>query len=267
MLFMQFRFIFGLYLTWHFISLIPYADELFGNQMPFDPKLGPTYHIFPNLLNVMDARLFIIALSVISISFTFGYYHQFCSALLWYGWAALLNRNVLIYNPGIPFVGWLLLAMTLIRNNENTKLSKAIFWFAWLLMGLGYTISGIHKLGCPSWLDGSALKHVLNSPLARDNFLRDWLVSSPEIVLKIATWLSLFMEISFLPFGMFYYMRPIYWFAYVGFHIGILALINFSDLTIGVTMIHIFTFDSNWIPNKIKQFFKKFDYSIHYSIF
>jgi hypothetical protein len=30
--------------------------------------------------------------------------------ILWYQWACLLNINVFISNPGIPYVGWLLLA-------------------------------------------------------------------------------------------------------------------------------------------------------------
>src|SRR5947207_183292 len=131
MLFMQFRAIFGIYLTIHFVSLFLYADELFGKRMPFDPKLGPTYHIFPNILNYVDAQLFLVFLSVISILFTIGYQHQICAIILWYGWAALLNRNVLIYNPGIPYVGFLLLAMSILPNNDNSKMAKSIFWLSW----------------------------------------------------------------------------------------------------------------------------------------
>ncbi|AYV77272.1 MAG: hypothetical protein Barrevirus26_5 [Barrevirus sp.] len=256
-MFMQFRFIFGLYLTWHFLSLISYADELFGDKMPFDPKLGPTYHIFPNILNHVDAQSFLVFLSVVSISFTFGVYHQICSIILWYGWASLLNRNVLIYNPGIPYVGWLLIAMSVIPNNDDSKMSIAIYWVAWLLMGLGYTISGIHKLNCVSWINGSALRHILNSPLARDNFLRNFLLDAPEIVLRMATWSSLALEILFLPLGMFYHIRFYFWLAFIGFHLGVITLINFTDLTIGVLTIHIFTFDPRWLPKGFVKGFTK----------
>jgi len=136
-------------------------------------------------------------------------------------------------------------------------MTKAIYFLAWLLVGLGYTISGVHKLDCPSWLDGSALKHVLESPLARDNWLRDFLVDSPEIVLKLMTWFSLALEISFLIIGLFYYTRPLYWSAYIGFHFSILFLINFSDLTWGLILAHTFTFDSKWIPRWVKQWMKR----------
>jgi hypothetical protein len=247
MKFAYFRIILGTYLILHFISLISYAEELFGNAMPFDPTLSPTYDIFPNILNHIDATPFIIFLLVMSIMFTLGFSHRICSLFLWYGWAALLNRNVLIHNPGIPYVGWLLLACTFIPNNNEPNIQKDIFWFAWFLMGLGYTISGLHKLQCPSWIDGTALIHILNSPIARDNFIRDFVISLPPIFLKLNTWFSLGLEISFLPLGMFYHTRLLFWMTYMIFHVGILFLINFTDLTIGVMMIHFFTFDPQWL--------------------
>jgi hypothetical protein len=39
----------------------------------------------------------------------------------------------------------------------------------------------------------------------------------------------------------------------MGFHVGILTLINFSDLTMGMMMIHLFTFDWDWTTH-INQF-------------
>lgn len=243
---MIFRILFGLYLTIHFYNLIPYANELFSNNgLIDDPSLNPTYHIIPNILSVIEPRTFVQILSVLSASFTLGCYYDYYILILWYGWMCLLNRNVFIANPGIPYVGWLLLACFFIqRNKENYR---KIFWCGWFLMGMGYTISGLHKLQCPSWIDGSALYHILNSPLANDNIIRDILLSSPAIILKIHTWLSLFLEISFLPLGMFYHTRLWFWCIYMIFHIGILLLINFTDLTLGVLMIHFFTFDTEWI--------------------
>ena len=257
----------GAYLTFHFCSLISYAEELFGNQMPFDPTLSPTYHIFPNILSHVNARPFIIFLSFVSLLFTFGIGHCLCPLILWYGWAALLNRNVLIHNPGIPYIGWILFACAILsittsnssyqKNNNYFKrmfssdmeknISQNILIMAWILMGLGYTISGLHKLQCPSWIDGTALIHILNGPIARDNFIRDFMISLPPIFLKISAWGSLGLEILFLPLGMFYHTRFPFWIAYMVFHIGVLLMINFTDLTLGVMMIHFFTFDERWL--------------------
>lgn len=255
------RIVLGIYLIFHFAQIIPYAEELFGNDMPFYYKLSPIYGILPNVLDIVNATYFVIFLTFISIMLTLERYPRICSFILWYGWAALFNRNPLIHNPGIPYVGWILLALMFAEkknkiffNTSNWFLNyiqrdtipKRIFWAGWILLAAGYTVSGLHKLvTSPSWLDGTALQHVLESCLARDNLLRDILVQFPTF-LKVNTWLSLFLEISFLPLGIFYYTRGIYWMLYIGLHLGIIMLINFTDLTIGVLMIHLFTFDWEW---------------------
>jgi hypothetical protein len=241
------RVILGLYLLYHFAEIIFYADELLGSSMPYNPELGPTYNtiFFLNVFNWIDAKLVISIAFVPIICFTVGMYPRINAIITWLIWASAVNRNVLISNPGIPYIGWVLLFFACL-NNDNVH-RKNMYWLAWFMMALGYTMSGLHKLDCPSWLDGTALTHVLNSPLARDNFVRDFVLSMPNIILKLATWFSLFLEISFLPLGVFYYTRIVYWFTYLFFHIGIIMTINFADLTFGVFMIHILTFDIEWI--------------------
>lgn len=240
-MFITFRNIFGIYLFWHFVTLILYGEEVFGpTGMINKPELGPT-HWFPNILNFIDAKFMIAVLALLCI---FIHENVVC-IILWYGWACLLNKNVFINNPGMGYIGWLLIVLGLgLENNRK------VYFTAWFLMCLGYTASGLHKLQCPSWIDGYALKYVLENPIARDNFLRDYLLSMPDIVLKIQTWLSLALEISCLPLGMFYNTRKLFWFALFGLHIGIIAVINFTDLTLGVLMIQLFLFDPEWIPWK-----------------
>ena len=50
-----FRWIFGLYLAWHFARLVPYATELFSSEgaLP-DPKILPSWGRFPNVLFWLD---------------------------------------------------------------------------------------------------------------------------------------------------------------------------------------------------------------------
>lgn len=259
------RFILSVYLLFHFISLIPRAEELFGDKMPYDSKLGPTYDMFPNILNHVNPTVFIGFLVLNVILFMYGtgsifgmvtdspsILVQTSAAILCYGWACLVNKNVLISNPGIPYVGFVLLTYAVVpvgspNDKNNTNFKQAIVWISWFLTALGYTISGLHKLDSPSWWDGTALFHVLSSPLARDNFLVKMMLRMPPIFLKINTWFSLFLEISFLPLGVFYYSRPVYWFIYLFFHFGIILTIDFVDLTIGVFMIHVLIFDPKWL--------------------
>ena len=267
---MIFRIILGIYLTYHFLDLFPYAEELFGNQMPYDHTLSPLYGIFPNILNYnINATFFVGILTLLSILLTLGIMPRLCAFLLWYGWACLFNKNILISNPGLPYVGWILLSLTLVvqdKNNNNNWFLKyirqdgihnRIFCAGLVLLSLGYTVSGIHKyFTSPSWSDGTALEHILCSPIANNNIIRDTLIQYP-FLLKLMTWFALFLEISFFPIGSMYHLRLWYWIAYFGLNVGILALINFPDLTFGMLMIHIMTFEARWMDNYYLGLFKE----------
>ena len=113
--FAVFRVVFGLYLTVHFGQLFPYAGELFsGEGVIGDARLNPLYGLFPNLLAIWDdpiiARLFLATAVVLSFAFTAGVFRRSTAILLWFLWACLFHRNNLISNPGIPYVGLLLIA-------------------------------------------------------------------------------------------------------------------------------------------------------------
>ncbi len=177
-----FRILLGLYLTLHFAQLVPYAGELFSQAgMLPDATLNPTSAIFPNLLRLFPsaqaAEIFVALLSFASLLFAAGVARRGVALVLWYGWACLWNRNPLISNPGLPYVGWLLLACVIIPSGEpmmaggqkkdDWELPPLLYWGAWALLAVGYTVSGIHKLTALSWRDGSAIIHVLEIPLAR----------------------------------------------------------------------------------------------------
>jgi len=243
-------------------SLIPYAPEMFSNQgLVPDGFWNPTSKIFPNILNYYDGPIFtqtfLVLLTVFSAILIMGWRRPWVAILLWYGWACLFNRNIFIGNPGLPFIGWLLLALAVIPTGEplakgTTKnpdwiFPKEVFYGAWILLSLGYTLSGIHKLGSPSWVDGTALYHVFSNPLARNNFICEWMLTMPEI-LKILTWGALGLEILFAPLALFSKLRPWVWLAMVGMHLCIIGAIDFADLTVGVLMFHLFTFDARWFP-------------------
>ncbi|CAF0965504.1 unnamed protein product [Rotaria sp. Silwood1] len=262
-----FQFVFGSYLTVHFVQLIPHVTELFSRTgMIANAQWNPTYGYFPNILHWIDyspqlLSTFVIFLTCLSVMFALRLIApRLIAFLLWYGWACLLNRNVLILNPGIPYVGLLLLAFSLITFTNSHKNDKEhneleispqvfpwLYWGGWTLYALGYTISGLHKLQSPSWLDGSALSHVLKSPLSRDNALCQFLLHTHPIILQTSTWASLFAEISFFPLGLFYHTRKLYWFAFLALHIGVLLLVNFTDLTFGILTMHFFLFDPRWL--------------------
>ena len=70
--------------------------------------------------------------------------------------------------------------------------------------------------------------------------------------LKFNTWAVLFIEMAFLPLALFKPTRKWIWLAMIVMHLGILLIVDFADLTLGMLMIHWFTFDSNWLKPKPK---------------
>lgn len=257
-----FRIVLGCYLIVHFAALLPYAAEIWSNEgvMP-RTDLNLTYGYFPNLLNLFDSlffvQLFLFFLTLLSGMFLLGIRRQVVSLLLWYGWVCLFDRNNLIGNPGLPFVGWILLSCTVIPGGEPLSLwakaksdwefPKLLFIGAWALMSAGYSISGFDKLNAPSWSDGSAILHLLNNPLARDWALRTFFLSFPETVLQCMTWGILLIELLFLPLAIWNKTRVWIWLLAIAMHIGILLLVDFADMTLGMLMIHWFTFDGAWL--------------------
>lgn len=262
-----FRMVFGSYLCVHFLQLIPSSPDIWSRQgMLGNASLNFTYGRFPNILNILDTptqiKIFTGLLVVLALMITVGYRRRLAALLLWYGWACLFHRNNLISNPGIPMVGWLLLALTLIPTGEPLTLSgkpadkkwtmpPILFWGAWWITAIAYTISGFDKFMAPSWRDGSAMLHLLNNPLARDSWFREFLLSLPLEVLQVKTWLALALEMSFGFLCIFSKTRALAWFLIMGMHFGILAVVDFADLTLGVIMIHLFTFDPGWFHPKI----------------
>lgn len=267
--FALFRIVFGLYLTCHFAALLPFSAELFSNVgvLP-NASLNPTHGLFPNVLAWVDSPafvyLFVSLLALASLSFAAGLGRRPLAILLWYGWACLFNRNVLISNPSIPYVGLLLLLCAVVPPGEPrfpTRGSESVGWrfplaaygVAWFLMAAGYTYSGVVKLWSPSWWDGSAMVHLVNNPLARPGLVRDLFLGLPDVLTRAATWFSLAGEILFLPLSLSRATRLIAWSWMVSMHLGILLMVDFMDLTAGMLMIHVFTFDPAWVPERWRR--------------
>ena len=131
--------------------------------------------------------------------------------------------------------------------DSQGSLPPDIYLAAWIVMSLAYTYSGYTKLISPSWIDGSALSRVLSNPLARDTVLPTLLLSLPSWVLKAGTWSALALELSFAPLALFRRLRPWVWLAMVTLHLGLMLLVNFADLTAGMLILHLFTFDPAWV--------------------
>lgn len=271
--FAAFRLVFGLYLAVHLAALLPYGGELFSRRgvLP-DPALNLTHGLFPNPLAVWDSpaavAVFLGLATAAAIAFALGAGRKVAAVVLWFGWTALFHRNNLIANPGLPYVGLLLVATLLVPAGEPLALGRRrregpaaagwsfpapVYWTVWLAMAAGYSYSGWVKLASPSWLDGTALAHVATNPLARPGPLRDALLAAPAPVLAALTWGALATELLALPLSFHRRTRLVSWLSLVGLHLGILTVVDFADLTLGMLMVHLFTFDPRWLPARRRR--------------
>lgn len=262
--FALFRIVFGAYLCVHFATLVPWAGEVWSNQgvLP-DAATSPLHGLFPNFLALFDGpsavQAFVAALALAAALFAFGIARRSCAALLWYGATCLVDRNPLTSNPGLPYVGLLFLLTILVppgeglspeRRRDAWVFPRRVYDVAFLLLMAGYTFSGWTKLSSPSWMDGSAVRLVLENPLARPGMLRDILLSMPSWALACMTWATLALELSALPLCLSRRGRPVAWLALLAMHAGLVLVIDFADLTLGMVMAHLFTFDPGWFASR-----------------
>src|SRR5258708_31013982 len=126
--FLFFCVVIGLYLVYRFLSLVPWAAELFSSQgvLPRG-QMSPLFHLFPNVFLLSDSPLFVqaclVSAALFSCLLTIGKFDRVMAVLVWYLWACLYGRNPLIGNPSLPFIGWLLLAHALIPSHSFKAIS------------------------------------------------------------------------------------------------------------------------------------------------
>ncbi len=263
-----FRVLLGGFLFVHFAHLLPYGPEVFSNggMMP-EAGLSPLFGIVPNILSLSDSPIavqaFIGSGVLASVCLLIGWKDRYAAVWIWYVLACLFARNPLIANPSLPLVGWMALAHAFVPSTPvgrigtwrapdptGWQLPKAIWISAWVVLALSYSYSGYTKLLSPSWVAGDNVAIVLNNPLARDYFLREWFLAMPDWSLKALTWSILWIELLFAPLALFRRLRPWLWSIMLLVQFGFLFLLNFPDLTFPMLLIHLLTFDPNWISPK-----------------
>jgi hypothetical protein len=252
------RLLLGGYLAVHFAHLVPWAGETFvamgtaaaSPLFPWVPSplwlaLHPTVATFMALVGTVLAVL--LALGIRDRPVSMG--------LLWI-LACFLAANPLILNPGLPHVGWMLLAVAMVpaapslavcwRGVTSWRLPPEVFAAGWVVMALAYGYSGWTKLDAPSWVDGSALWYVLQNPLARPTFLREVLLAHPGF-LTVLTWGMLGLELMAPLLALSRRSRPWLWAGLLALHVGALLTLDFADLTGGLIVLAAWTFDPAWL--------------------
>lgn len=252
-----FKFIFGGYVASVFSYFAFFALEVipFGGANPTAPDFFP-FNLFPNILSMTNNYYIVFSIYllavVLSILFIFEVQKTLVCILLWYLWACTFNRFNLLISPGCVTVGWLLLLNAGIPKTEKDKawqIPRFAMFATWIFMFFLYVPSGIHKLFSPSWIEGKAIFHMMNFPMAKLNQLRDLIINNLQIA-KVANDYAIYSEILF-GFLLFSSKRRfIAWLITLILHIGILTVVHFEFITIGVLMAHVFTFDWKWVSHE-----------------
>lgn len=264
-----FRILLGGYLFIHFVHLAFWGTELFSTagMLPIADE-SPLIAAMPNPLRHLDSPFFVALIlwstAVCSLFLCVGQWDRVAAIYIWLVLVWVLGRNPLISNPSMPYVGWMLLMHVFVptkpfgslsharHNGFNTiwRLPFGLYFAAWAVLALSYSYSGYTKMLSPAWLSGDTISYVLVNPLARDTWLRDWLITWPGEFFTLLTWTVLYVELLFLPMILFRKLQFVAWFLMLSIQCGFLVLLNFPDLTSGMLLIHLLTFDPGWLKPK-----------------
>ncbi|MBE7439237.1 MAG: hypothetical protein HS115_12335 [Spirochaetales bacterium] len=231
--FVLFRIALGLYVSYYFLSLLPYVSELIAQPL-------------------FLVRFALAFLGATGILFAFGFWRRSAALLLWLGWIWATTRILWLHIPSDGYIGWLLLACVFIPGGEswtgsgNWTLPRPFFLAAWYLSGLSYTLSGLTKLESPLWQNGEALAIVLAGPIARDS--GKWLLDLGPL-LRILSYVSLALEILAGPLAFLRLGRKIAWISLTLFHTGILVFLNVGSVSLAMLVLQLYLFDSDWLAS------------------
>lgn len=245
--------------------LLPYGGELFA-----DGGLVATQghgfvlfrNVFPNILDHWTSELgvqaFLLLQVVAGLALVAGVGRRVAALVLWYGFACIVHRNPSVMNPATAFMGWLCLATTLVPLGEGFsvfqrqvspgwRLPRGTWQGAWIIMALGYSVSGYAKLSSPAWVDGRALELIVQMPHAAENLFADLARALPSWLMRALTWFVLASEVGFAPLCLHRVGRLVAWGSMTAMHVALLFVMDFREISVGMLLVHAFTFDRGWL--------------------
>ena len=110
---------------------------------------------------------------------------------------SLHNANPLIIHEPQQIANFFLLVSILWPSSKNDDACVVMHRLMLAFLCCYYIFAGLKKLPDPLWIQGEALRILMQwPPLARDNFLNEFLLRHPAF-LKFATWFTLIFELGF----------------------------------------------------------------------
>ncbi|MBY0414870.1 MAG: hypothetical protein K2Q18_11925, partial [Bdellovibrionales bacterium] len=252
------RLLLGAWLVIHFLRLLPYMEEVYslsgvrvaGGELYLKDMLHP-------LRTSQGIYLIGVFATFCSLGFMLKIYRRVMSGILFIIWIFLYHQNILTYTPILPYIGWLLLALSFIKDNEvrfpwqesssQFEFSTILFHGFWIITALTYTSSGLQKfLYSPLWKEGKAFDFILSYPASRSENIFI-LYSQLPLLLKILVNYSAICAESFYALSFFNSkLRKFFWMGILIMHLVILITLRFEELSIGMIIIHSFLIEKDW---------------------
>jgi predicted DCC family thiol-disulfide oxidoreductase YuxK len=261
-----FRAFLGLSLAAHFAWLVSLSADLLVTPTVgfYSPAVDWLVEASGPGTAVEIVRGLLIVGVVLHVLVAVGWKDWLSSLLLVPLWLCLVGRDPLVSATGqATVILLLLLHATMPRAPYGSLMAYARIdprggwhhvrrsWgIGWVALVVGYAVAGWMLLQHADWVDGTALAHLFEGPLARPGFVTDVLRGLPAGVTTAATYGVLGAALLFAPFALFRPLRPWLWTLLLALQLLRMALFDVASAAPMVILLHAFTFDPTWLPAK-----------------
>jgi len=201
--------------------------------------------------------------SVCCAAFVVGWHDRRAAVLIFGSGAGLLVLSSQTPDASQIFVGWLLFAHVMLPAAPYGSLSavgradprggwymsRPVYFGTWTLMALWYSYTGFSMLIYPGWLHGGAIDDYLYYRASRFTPWNELPLSTWEPFLLAWLTRGVFLaQLLFFPLVLFRRLRPWLWAALAVIHLLAMVLLGSYGFSLGMLLLHAFTFDPAWIP-------------------
>ena len=172
-----------------------------------------------------------VVAAIASVFLAIGLYDRIAAVLILSVLVFLFARNPVIADLWLPYAGGLLLAHAFVpaapfgswaaRGRTDPRggwtMPPTLLAAMWIAMSLGYAFSGWTKLASSPGTAGMAVA---------------------------------IMELLYAPLALFRRARPWIWLAMLALHFVLMVLTGVSELRVLLVIVHLFTFDPAWVPQR-----------------
>ncbi len=249
------------YIVTYALLLIPYLIELYSpDGLIFRLQDSVVYNPLLSFLHLREPLAIKIVLGMqiaIAIIFGLGLYQKISAFLLWVIHIYFFNLNPYVNSPEYSYIGWLLLVfvvipqrtgIAVIKSNSNWEPPKYLREGAWIILGVSYANSGILKALSPSWLEGTALIKIIADGV-NTYFWTSVVAAAAPFLFFVLTWVVLAIEALAILFVWTNTSRKYFWIASVLMHLGILVMMKFAQVSLGMLVFHLLLFDPRWLAD------------------